>query len=182
MYSQNDPAYRAIRLGASKLLIPGYGCFLMSLANLYQRDPLDLLKVPGGINSSGLLLSSVLAKACGGEALPRTTVPPKGWCIACTNAYAPDFPTHFFCVNMDTHQQIDPLDYPANIEPLSYTIVEYRPFTNVKLTDTEPWQKKVEKWSVENGVIGSGWDAPDAPMSQVRIAAALKNFKERFIH
>lgn len=181
MYSQNDPAYRAVRLGKSKLLVPGYGCFVMSLANLYQRDPLELLKVPGGITDGGLVVSSVIAKHCGGEALPKTITPPQGWCIAVTNKYAPDFPTHFFCVNMTTKQQIDPLDFPAQVEPLTYPIVEYRPFTNIKLVISETWQKQAEKWAVENGIISSGWENPDAPMSQVRIAAALKNFKERFI-
>lgn len=98
-----------------------------------------------------------------------------------TNKFAPDFPTHFFCVNMDTKQQIDPLDFPAQIEPLTYPIVEYRPFTKVTLVNPMTWQEEAKKWATENGIISGGWDAPDAPMSQVRVAAALKNFQERFI-
>ena len=174
-YSQRDPSYGQYRLGKSKLTIYGYGCFLVSIASLYQKSPLELLKSSGGVTDGGLVDASRIAKYCGGDALPRTTVPPQGWCIAMTNKYAPDFPTHFFCVNAQTKQQIDPLDYPAQIEPLSYPIVEYRPFTNVRLQQESTWEGKAQKWAVENGIIGTGWENPSAPMTQVRVAAALQN-------
>jgi hypothetical protein len=134
MYSQHDPAYDRLLLGKSKLTIHGYGCFLTSIANLYGVHPTELLKVKGGVTDTGLVVSSVLAKYCGGEVLPTTKTAPKGWCIGMTDQYKNQgFPTHFLCVNMDTKQQIDPLDFPCNIEPLTYKIVEFRPFTGVKL-------------------------------------------------
>jgi hypothetical protein len=181
MFSQRDPSYDRLFLGKSKLTIHGYGCFLVSIANLYGRHPTELLNVTGGVTSTGLVVSGVLAKYCGGVASSPTKVAPKGWCIAMTDKYKEQgFPTHFFCVNMDTKEQIDPLDFPAQIEPLTYPIVEYRPFTNVKLPPPLTWQQEAEKWARENGVISGGWDAPDAPMSQVRVAAALKNYHDRF--
>ncbi len=184
--SQNDPAYRNVKLGKSKLGVPGYGCFATSLGTLFQKPLTEVLAVPGGITDAGLVVSGVIAKAFGSTTATVVknvpgAVPPKGWCIAMTNKYAPDFPTHFFCVNMDTRQQIDPLDFPAQVEPLTYPIVEWRVFNNVKLVVQLTWQEEAQKWATDNGIIGSGWENPDAPMSQVRIAAALKNFKERFI-
>lgn len=180
--SQNDPAYRSLKLGKSKLSVTGYGCFATSLGTLFQKSLAEILAIPGGITAEGLVVSGVIARACMSSALPATTIPPKGWCIAMTNKYAAQgFPTHFFCVNNDTKQQIDPLDFPAQVEPLSYPIVDYRPFTRVALVTSKPWQQEAQEWAIENGIISGGWDAPDAPMSQVRIAAALKNFAERFI-
>ncbi len=180
--SQNDPAYRTWKLGKSKLGVGGYGCFATSLGTLFQKTLAEIMAIAGGITNDGLVVANVIAKACGGAALPPTNVPPKGWCIAVTNKYAPQgFPTHFFCVNMDTKQQIDPLDFPAQVEPLSYPIVEYRPFTGVKLVTVQTWQEEAKQFATENGIIGSGWETPDEPMSQVRVAAALKNFKDRFI-
>jgi hypothetical protein len=132
-YSQKDPAFSPLNLGPSKLHIGGYGCFLMSLATFFQKSPLELLKIPNGILSSGDLISSVIAKECGGGVLPATTRPPQEWCIGVTDRYKPQFPTHFLLVNPKTGQQIDPLDFPAKPEPISYTFTQYRPFTNGKL-------------------------------------------------
>lgn len=105
----------------------------MSLATLFQKSPLALLKIQGAILPSGDLISSVIAKECGGEASKPTTNPPQEWCIGITDQYKPQFPTHFLLVNPKTGQQIDPLDYPAKPEPISYTFFQYRPFTNGKL-------------------------------------------------
>ncbi len=180
--SQNDPAYNGLRLGKSKLTVRGYGCFATSLGTLFQKTLAEIMAIPGGITDDGLVVSSVIAKACGGSALPATQTAPKGWCVAMTNKYAQQgFPTHFFLANVDTKQQIDPLDFPAQVEPLTYPIVEYRPFTGVKLTTAQTWQEEAQQWATDNGIIGSGWETPDAPMSQVRMAAALKNFAQRFI-
>lgn len=180
--SQHDPAYRGLYLGKSKLSVTGYGCFATSLGTLFQKSIAEIMAIQGGITDDGMVVAAVIAKACGGTALPSTAIAPKGWCIAVTNKYAQQgFPTHFFCVNMDTKQQIDPLDFPAQPEPLTYSIVEYRPFTGVKLAIVQSWQDEAKQFAIDNGLIGSGWDTPDAPMSQVRVAAALKNFKDRFI-
>lgn len=131
-FSQRDPAYSFLTLGNTKMTIYGFGCFLCSIGMLYQWHPRSLMAVQGGIiGSSGLLVSSVLAKACGGAALPQTTVPPQGWCIAVTNKYAPKYPTHFFCVHPQKKLQIDPLRFPAGVQPLTYPIVAYRPFTKI---------------------------------------------------
>lgn len=179
--SQHDPAYKNLKLGKSKLSIAGYGCFATSLGTLFQKSLAEIMAIPGGITDEGLVVASVIAKACGGSSLPGTTVAPKGWCIAKTDKYAAQgFPTHFFCVNMDTKQQIDPLDFPAQVEPLSYPVVEYRPFTGTKLVTAVTWQEEAKSFAVENGLISGGWETPDAPMSQVRIAAAFKNFHDRF--
>lgn len=180
--SQHDPAFKSWKLGKSKLNIAGYGCFASSLSTLFQKPLADILAIKGGITDDGMVVASVIAKACGGVSSPAINIAPKGWCIAVTNKYAPQgFPTHFICVNMDTKQQIDPLDFPAQVEPLSYPIVEYRPFTGVKLVTSQTWQQEAQQFAVDNGIIGSGWDEPNAPVSQVRLAAALKNFKDRFL-
>lgn len=139
LYSQKDPAYGHRKLGKSKLTVSGFGCFVCSIATLYQRHPEELLAVTGGIQNDGNLISDVLARACGGRALPGTTKPPTGWCIAKTDHYASaGYPTHFFCVNPQTREQIDPLDLPAKVEPLTYRILEYRPFTNTVLDTSAP--------------------------------------------
>lgn len=134
LYSQRDPAYDRKFLGDSKRTIHSDGCFLSSIATLYQRSPVDLLDTPGAFVGDGNLVSPALAKECGGEALAATNTPPKGWCIAVTDFYAnKGFATHFFVVNAEKKLQIDPLDFPAQIEPLSYPIKQYRPFTNTRL-------------------------------------------------
>lgn len=181
MFSQHDPAYDRLLLGKSKLTIHGYGCLLVSIANLYQKSPVELLKVAGGVTADGLVVSNILAQYCGGAALPKTTQPPvlNQWCIAMTDKFKEQgFPTHFFCVNMATKQQIDPLDFPAQIEPLSYPIVEWRPFTNVKLTTVEPWQDSVKRWCIENGII-STWGTPEDAI-MLRVGAAIRNYHNRF--
>lgn len=139
LYSQRDPAYGGLKLGGSKLTVYSYGCFASAIATLYQCPVEELLKVQGGFLSDGNLVSSVLAKHCGGQALAATTVPPKGWCIAVTDHYkAAGYPTHFFCYNHDTGERIDPLDFPAVVEKNDYHIVQYRPFTNIKLDTSVP--------------------------------------------
>jgi hypothetical protein len=139
LYSQHDPAFDRMTLGQSQLTVHGFGCYLTSIANLFQRPVTELLKVPGGITADGLVVSNVLAAYCGGSYGGASQIPGKGWCIGMTDKYASlGYPTHFICVNLDTHQQIDPLKFPAVIEPLTYPIKEYRVFGGVKLgTDTE---------------------------------------------
>lgn len=160
-YSQRDPAWRDRRLGASKLTMGTDGCFVTAIAMLYQVSPIFLLSVPNGINDSGNCFSNTLARACGGEALDPTTEAPKGWCIGVTDHFAPQSPTHFLCVNMDLGLQIDPLDLPAGVEPLSYKIIRFRPFTNIKL-DTTP---------VADPFADVPGDSPLAPLLQ-----SAKNF------
>lgn len=136
LFSQHDPSFDRVALGVNpSLTIHGYGCFLCSLATIYQRSPLDLLKIPGAVTPGGLIEPPVIAEACGGVAEAHTKLAPAGWCIAVTDKYASlGFPTHFFCVNAQTLQQVDPLKFPAVIEPISYHIVEYRPFTMIKFS------------------------------------------------
>lgn len=185
LYSQNDPAYRDVRLGKSKLTIGSHGCFLVALANLFQIHPLELLKIPGAVTPEGLVVSSVIAIACGGKALPPTKVAPKGWCIAVTDHYTSQgFPTHFFdcLVDIDKRLEVDPLDPKPQIESLIYKIVEYRPFEGVKLAQTLTWQQEAERWSKKNGIVVSGWETPEAPMSQVRVVQAMKNYHEAMMN
>lgn len=190
LYSQKDPAYSNQRLGGSKLTVNGYGCFLCSIATIYQRPVTELLKVPGAFVGDGNLVSSVLAKHCGGEAKPATTTPPKGWCIAMTDHYKDaGFPTHFFCVNPDTKEQIDPLDLPAKVEPLSYKIVQYRPFTNPALDTTAPvpvpvfsdveigrWSEKSIRYVKDRGWMKGypdGTFRPGQPVTREELAVVL---------
>lgn len=138
-YSQIDPAYSAKLLPLSNLRIRGYGCLLCSLATLGQGELLDLLKVPGAFAQGGLAVSGVIAKAMGMFYVGPSTTAPKGWCIGRTDKYAAQgFPTHFLCVNVDTNEMIDPLKFPARIEPLTYKINQYRVFTGVKLVFPPP--------------------------------------------
>lgn len=134
LYSQRDPAYKNQKLGKSSLNVDGYGCFLCSIATLYQKNPTELLGVAGAFDDQGVLNSGILATFCGGSAGAKTTEAPADWCIAQTDHYASKgFPMHFFCVNAQTKEQIDPLKFPAVIEPLTFNIQSYRPFTNVTL-------------------------------------------------
>ena len=140
-FSQHDPAYGQQKVGGTSQTIYSVGCFGCSIATLYQVNPSILFKIKSAFNANGELDSKALAKFCGGDATGRTTTPPKGWCIAVTDFYAPKFfPTHFFVVNMDTKQMIDPLDYPAQIKPLrpDYRIKEFRTFSNIKFNPAEP--------------------------------------------
>lgn len=43
---------------------------------------------------------------------------------------------------------------------------------------TNSWQEEAERWAKETGVISSGWEEPTLPMSQERVAAALKKMYE----
>lgn len=139
LYSQHDPAYDRLTLGTSNLTIHGFGCFLCSIATLYQVSPKDLLQLPNIFNAQGLLFPGTLAAAFGGTYADEGSSKPDGWCIAMTNHYASlGYPTHFFCVNPQTKQQIDPLKFPAIVEPLSYEIKDYRSFTNIKLDLSVP--------------------------------------------
>ncbi len=141
LYSQRDPLYKSQKLGKSTLTVGDYGCFLCSIATLFQKDPTTLLGVSEAFTDDGILNSNILAQFCGGVAGAKTTDAPEGWCIAQTDHYASKgFTQHFFCVNVQTKEQIDPLKFPAAIEPLTFNIQSYRPFTNVALKSgaTEP--------------------------------------------
>lgn len=134
LFSQKDEAYDKLTIGASGLTIHQYGCLLCSMATLYQRNPLDLLKIEGGVTKTGLLVTATIAKALGGSAKKATKTAPDGWCIAMTKHYASHgYPTHFFCYNPSTKEMIDPLDYPAKVRQLAYKIDHYRPFDGIRL-------------------------------------------------
>lgn len=177
LYSQRDPRWASRTLGKTKLTVGGYGCFFMSLCTIYQADPDEMLKHTELWDRNGNIKSDDFAKLFGGAAVTPQPQPPKGWCIAETSRYAPQSPTHFFIVNMDARQEIDPLDLPARVESLSYdpkTFISYRPFMSAKLAVTETWQQQAQRWATESGIITQGWDKPDQPMSQVRTAAAMQ--------
>lgn len=145
LFSQHDPAFDRYVLGKTRLTIHGWGCYVVSLANLYQVHPLDILKIPGAVNSDGLVVSEIAAAHFGGKFTKvDPTQPPTGWCIAQTNAFAHlGYPTHFFCVNPQLQLQVDPLDFPAKYEKLTYPIVNYRVFTNTKLDHSIPQKSPV---------------------------------------
>ena len=179
-YSQNDPRWKNKFLGKTKLTVGGWGCFFCDLCTLYQVDPLEMLKHTELWDNNGNIDSNAFAKLCGGVALPPSKTPVKGISIGITNKYAPQSPTHFVVVDMDADKEIDPLDFPAVVEKRTYNFYEYRQFTNIKLVITSTWQEEAQKFAIDNGIITSGWEAPDAPMTQVRVAAALKNYHDRF--
>ena len=136
IYSQVDPAYQNEKLPKSNLTIGGYGCFLTSLTNLaggkVSPPVLAERKKDDGFVDGGLLISSVIAEELEMKATGRTKTPPDGWCIGVTADYAPKYPTHFLMVNVKEGLQIDPLDYPARPEPITYNFYEYRTFDNVQ--------------------------------------------------
>ena len=181
--SQRDPNVRNLPLGKSKLTIGSHGCFVAALATLYQRPVRDVLAIDGAVNNGGYVNSQIVAKAFGGSALPpvkpTATVLPKGWCIAMTDHYKEaGYPTHFFLVNVEKKLQIDPLDSPAQVEPLVYPIVEYRPFTNVKLITQQTWQEETKEWCISNGIITEWGTADDDVM--YRVGAAIRNYHRNF--
>jgi hypothetical protein len=138
LFSQHDPNYTGIYLPNTKLSIHGYGCFLCSLASLFQVDPLDIFEIPNAFDSGGLLRPNVIAEACGGQYVGKMPTNSKwqvhGWQIGETDFYKnKGFPTHFILVNFDTKQQVDPLKLPPLIEPLKYPIVSIRVFTGAKI-------------------------------------------------
>lgn len=132
LYSQHDPQYDLVRLGKTSLTIGSHGCFIVSMANLYQKHPKDIMAIPGAVLQNADLVSGIVAEHYGGKAGKPTTKQPKGWSIAVTNDYSYiGYVTHFFCINGD--MMIDPLEYPAKIEKCTYKIDHYRPFTGIKL-------------------------------------------------
>lgn len=163
-YSQKDPTYKTRTLGKSTLNVEGYGCFLCSIATLYQKSPTELLGVSEAFDADGILNSGILAQSCGGSAGAKVADAPEGWCIAQTDHYASKgFTKHFFCVNVQTKEQIDPLAFPVVIQPLTFAIQSYRPFTNVALKSgavTEPAKTP---------------DKPTAPKKAADRAADRKN-------
>jgi len=172
LHSQRDPSYQNASLGRSNLRVSGFGCFLVSLANLYQKHPTELLVVNGAFNDAGLIFSDTIAKYCGGRALGATNTPPDGWCIARTRDYADQgYETHFFCYNNDTKQMIDPLVFPAKLVKNTYRINQYRPFSNIKLDTSIPipipvfpdveigrWSEEAVRYCKEKGIMKGGED------------------------
>ncbi len=151
-YSQHDPAYDRLPLGPSQVTVHGFGCFLCSIATLYQVSPKNLLKVPGAFNAEGDLIAAILAKACGGTYL-GIVKDIFGWGIAMTDFYAHlGYPTHFFCVNLQTREMIDPLKFPAKIEPLTYNITQLRDFTGIRLGVIETPSPSILSLFIKNPV------------------------------
>lgn len=189
LYSQRDPAYKNLKL-ANKLTIGSHGCFVASMATLFQKPIEEILKIKNAIDKYGNLNSAIVAKACGGAALTATTTPPDGWCIAVTNQYAPTFPTHFFLCNPKLKKQIDPLDFPCAPEKLSYPVIEYRPFTGIKLNieavppqgvfpDVEVgrWSEDAIKFCKDNAYLLGGDDGlfrPTAFLTREELAVVIK--------
>ena len=136
-FSQRDPAICMTPMPLSNLLLKDAGCYVCSIATLGQVDVLSLLKTPGGFVQGGYLISPVIAHAAGMAYMGISPVAPKGWCIGRADAYtAHELPTysHFLCVNATTHEMVDPLRFPAKVEPLTYVINQYCMFSNVKLS------------------------------------------------
>lgn len=136
IYSQRQSNLKDIKLGQG-VTVGSHGCLLVSLSNLYQTPPEIILSGMHNISWNGEADTHRIAIKCGGEALPTTTKQPEGWCIAMTDYYKKVFPTHFFCLNTDTNEMIDPLVNPPKRETNRYNVIAYRPFTNIKLDFTE---------------------------------------------
>ena len=133
-YSQIDPEYKFLTLPKSSLTIGAQGCFLTSLCNLSggTMSPPEAMKTKGGFVRGGYLISGVLAEALGMKRGKTIKEKPEGWCIGVTDKYkSKGVPTHFVCINHDTEEMIDPLTFPAKIEPNIYDFYEYRLFDEV---------------------------------------------------
>lgn len=124
---------------APNVTIHQYGCFLISLANLFQAEPLALLKVPFAFDAEGNLDPQVLAKACGGQYMgSRGDQNAPGWQIGVTDKYKSlGYSTHFFCLDIVNKKMIDPLKFPAIIEPLAYNIIQIRQFNGTRLNEQD---------------------------------------------
>lgn len=193
LYSQHDPSYDRLKIGSSTLTIHGYGCFLCSLGTLFQKHPTEIMKIPNAITPDGLVVAGVIAKACGGDYTGQFQNG-FGWQIAQTDHYAAQgYPTHFFCVNMQTKQQIDPLKFPAVVEPLSYHVVNVRVFTGTKLDtsvaipvgpfpDVAPdrWSCGAIQFCKDNGLL-KGYDdgtfKPEKQVTREELAVVIQRLK-----
>lgn len=142
-FSQKDPSWGEMCLPGSKMTMRADGCYVTSIAMLGQVPPVELLKITKGFQD-GLVISSVLAKACGMTYEGSSKLRPRKTCIAVTDNYKNvGFSTHFF-VLLDDGRMIDPLSKNPVPEPLKYNITEYRLFENVKLSFAPPEIKKSE--------------------------------------
>ena len=133
-YSQKDERWKDLTFSPAKLTIGEFGCFIVSLSVLCDQPPdivLEILERNGCFNKDGRLLSDLSAKALGlsyrGKAKKRplaNNFP----CIIEVDFYAPAYSQHF-CVLLDEHRIIDPLDGKEHPNKYKDHIVSYRLFS-----------------------------------------------------
>ena len=63
MYWQRNPRYKGLKLGKSNTSMQNYGCFLMCLSYVIDKDPLEVnqLFIEKGVYSNDMIIAS---KAC----------------------------------------------------------------------------------------------------------------------
>ena len=129
LYSQNDPKWKYLTLGNSDTTIGKSGCFIVSLAMLYGKDPQivnETLKEKGCFTKDGLLLSDQAAKALGMTYDGVTHTDPRRLCIAETDYYkGRGIPQHFF-LWLGLGDIVDPID--GKQKPNKYPVVSFRLF------------------------------------------------------
>jgi hypothetical protein len=131
-YRQYD--YPNSRLGqCGNITISTSGCFIVSLANLSETDPLQVNKILSDNNcftSCNMLLhkdkaANLLDLIWNG----RSTTKPNHICIAET--YDTNAPQHFFIYDPINHKINDPLSTIRGWENCHYNIVSYRLFKSI---------------------------------------------------
>ncbi len=134
LYSQRDPAYSNLKLGNTT--IGKEGCVVMSLATLFQVDPLYILSLPV-FNKYGECDIKRCVELLGGRLAYRGIKRPTGYCMAKTAYYKRvGVPTHFFPYDLRTNECIDPLQHPTFRAPSIYPIEEYLWIEGIKLDFT----------------------------------------------
>lgn len=169
-YSQVNPEYSWKKLGNSPYTVGGWGCFLVSIANLAQVHPsplLDRANESGAINDQGLLYSADVAKLCGMESTGRQSTWPETHCIGVTkDLMTVGVPTHFF-VLLEDGRMVDPLDKDPQPRQNKYSVYEYRTFSGVKIDTTEESPEWADK-SVEQAILAGIKTDPNESLGNLK--------------
>jgi hypothetical protein len=130
---QYDWRWRNLRIDHTNLTIANFGCYLLCLSMLTNRDPRDVNKLftdHGGYNNVGLIENDIAYKLVGMTYLGKVDVNPIQLCIGTTNYYAnkvqPDA-RHFFVMKPD-QTIVDPLTGKAGPNKYVNRMVSYRLF------------------------------------------------------
>jgi len=150
-YSQADKKWAHLKLGDTDLDMKTYGCFVTSLAIIDERPPdeaLNILNRNRCFNSDGFLLSDCAAKTLGLSYKGKVKKRPLADGLPCvieTSFYAPAYPQHF-CVLLDEHRIVDPLDGKEQFNKYKDKIISYRLFKKKKgaVAFTQPVKPIVE--------------------------------------
>lgn len=124
-FSQNDSQWSGKLLGFSTVTIGKEGCVITAMGCMSGKNPSavnDILKQEKAFDEDEV----IWAKACAALGLEYegSGSTPKGYsCIAETNHFKPNYPSHYF-VMLSPTLIIDPLDGKTKILP--YNIINYQ--------------------------------------------------------